>query len=432
MNNQYSILRRIRLSSALSGAAIALTAAFALPAQAQISFDEVFASPENAQLNLDYAKQEAAAGNLLQAASTLERLLYAEPNWDSARLFYTYVLIQLDDRQGAAREAQLLDARPLSVSQRSELAKYNAALNGAAPSASTDESGVSGRVSLGVRYDDNGANALTDIVNPSSDEDDLSFVASVALDGQHSLTQGLNLIGGVSARYRTPSEKRSKSYSDFGLNAGLGGEAGDIDWTARFGARTVHLDGQEFLTEIGPRASLGFKLSDATRLNLGGAAVYQGYESLSGLPNERFRSGQKYSLSAGVTHKASAKTRYGANIGYDLKNAKTTIFAYDAWRLGANVFHTLDEGRYLRGDLSYRTVDYDGINGFATPPVARDDDQVFARAAYGVRLNSILPSFDIPDRVFVEGALDLVDRNSNINAFDYDNIGAQLSLNWEF
>ena len=432
MDNYYSVLLRKRYRSLLSSAAIAVITVFGMPAQAQISFDEVFASPENAQLNLDYAKQEAAAGNLLQAASTLERLLYAEPNWDSARLFYTYVLIQLDDRQGAAREAKLLDGRPLSTTQRSELAKYNAVLSGKTISASAGDSGVSGRVSLGVRYDDNGANALTDVVNPSTDEDDLSLVASIAVDGRHALTTGVKLIGGISARHRAPSEKRSKSYSDFGINAGLAGEAAGVDWAARLGARTINLDGEEFLTEIGPRAALGYKLSELTRLDFAGAAVYQDYKSLSSLPNERFRSGQKYSLSAGVTHKASAKTRYGANIGYDLKNAKSKIFAYDAWRLSGNIFHTLNEDRYLRGDLSYRMVDYDGINGFVTPPVARDDDQIYARAAYGIRLNSVLPALGVSDRVFVEGALDLVDRDSNINAFDYDNIGAQLSLNWEF
>ena len=410
---------------------VSLAASYIMSGQAgaQITFEQVFASPENAQLNLDYAKQEAAAGNLLQAGSTLERLLYAEPNWDSARLFYTYVLLQLDDRQGAERELKLLEGRPLNGQQEADLRRYQAALRGDA--ASTSGSEFDARIKVGVRYDDNGANALTDVVNRTGDKDDVSLVARGSFTARAPLMVGLDVLGGGSVYLREPSEDSSRSYRNLAANIGIGG--GDkTEWNARFGARLASLGGDTYLTELGPRARLSFTLSEDATLSVGGAAVYQEYDSLPGLPNERFRSGQKYSLHGAITRKISPQTRIGLSLRYDDKHAKTDIFAYDAIRLGANMFHTLNTDQYVRGNVSYRNVSYDGMNVFFTPSTTRDDDHIYARAAYGVRLSALSETFSAMDNVYLEGALDFIDRSSNIAAFDYDNVGAELSLTWDF
>ncbi len=417
------------LRLAFIAASLPLTGLFALPASAQITFEQVFENPDNPQLNLEYAKQEAAAGNLLQAASTLERLLYAEPNWDSARIFYADVLLQLDDRQAASREMILLENRPLTASQRADLVRINQVVTGA-PKAKNPR-GISGRASVGVRIDDNGANALTDVVNPSSDQDDVSLIARASLGGRTPIVGGLDLLGDAGAYFRLPSEDASRSYSNLHINLGIGGGE-QVEWDVRMGARSVGLDGDDFLTEIGPRAGLGFSLNDTTTVRLGGAAVYQDYEFLPNLPNEQFRTGQKYSVMGSVSHKASDKTRIGASLGFDDKRAKADILAYDAWRVGANVFHTVSADHYLRGNVSYRSVSYDGLNGFVTPAVAREDEHIYARAAYGVRLSAIADMFSAMDSVFLEGAVDVIDRGSNIAVFDYDNVGASLSLNWDF
>ena len=426
-NTKLQSLGMVR-SIAIAGAMTVATV-MAGQASAQITFEEVFANPDNAQLNLDYAKQEAESGNLLQAGSTLERLLYAEPNWDSARLFYAYVLLQLDDRQGAERELDLLEGRPLNGQQEADLRRYQAAMRGDA--ASTSGSEIDARIKVGVRYDDNGANALTDVVNRTGDKDDVSLVARGSFTARAPMTAGLDILGGGSVYLREPSEDTSRSYRNLAANIGVGG-GDNIEWSARFGARLASLDGDSYLTELGPRAGVSFPLSEDTKLSLGGAAVYQEYDSLPGLPNERFRSGQKYSLSGALSRKLSPQTRIGASLRYDYKDAKTDIFAYDAIKLGGNIFHTLNTDKYVRGDISYRNVSYDGVNGFVTPPRTRDDDHIYARAAYGVRLSALADAFSSADNVFLEGAVDVIDRSSNISAFDYDNVGAELSLTWDF
>src|SRR5262245_17466219 len=63
------------------------------------SFDQVLTAPDDPQINLSFATQEADDGHLLNAAAALERLLLAHPNAHSVRLFYAVVLYRLNDLQ---------------------------------------------------------------------------------------------------------------------------------------------------------------------------------------------------------------------------------------------------------------------------------------------------------------------------------------------
>lgn len=105
----YKRLNKIAVITAVM--MLSATASFAKP----ITFDDVYASPDNAALNLAFANQQISKGDLLSAANTLERLLLSHPNRDSVRLLYAKVLFMLDDKNGAKRELTLLKARSLSA-----------------------------------------------------------------------------------------------------------------------------------------------------------------------------------------------------------------------------------------------------------------------------------------------------------------------------
>ena len=47
----------------------------------RITFEQIYAQPDNQELNLNYARQQAAEGDYISAAGTLERLLFAQPDW---------------------------------------------------------------------------------------------------------------------------------------------------------------------------------------------------------------------------------------------------------------------------------------------------------------------------------------------------------------
>ena len=90
----------IRIKRFAFAASVAVSTGFLAPmtAQAEITYEQILAAPDDSKLNLAYARQAAA----------LERLLLARPNWDSVRLFYGFVLYRLDDMTGAKRELRAL------------------------------------------------------------------------------------------------------------------------------------------------------------------------------------------------------------------------------------------------------------------------------------------------------------------------------------
>lgn len=119
------------VAGGLVGVALLCGANVALAADGdanKISFEQIYAAPDDVALNLQYARQAVKAGDLLAAAGALERLLLTTPDADSARFFYAQVLYRMDDKQAAAREFDQLDSRALSPAHIKALAAYRKAL----------------------------------------------------------------------------------------------------------------------------------------------------------------------------------------------------------------------------------------------------------------------------------------------------------------
>jgi len=89
-----------------------------------IAFEDVFQNPDDNVLRLNYARQQASLGDFISAAHALEGMLYANPNWDTARLFYAILLVELDDRAAAIYEFNILMDRPLSAEHKSIVKAY--------------------------------------------------------------------------------------------------------------------------------------------------------------------------------------------------------------------------------------------------------------------------------------------------------------------
>ena len=98
-------------------------------AQAQVTYQQILANPDDLKLNLEYARQAVASGRLQEAASALERLLLHRPNWDAVRLFYALVLYRLGNLDGSKRELEKLEGRGLSAKQEADRVKYLALIN---------------------------------------------------------------------------------------------------------------------------------------------------------------------------------------------------------------------------------------------------------------------------------------------------------------
>ena len=94
-----------------------------------VSFEQVFQNPNDTDLKLNYARQQAASGDFLSAATALEGMLYISSDWDSARLFYAIVLAELDDNHAATYEFNILANRPISAADMAITEAYLKKLN---------------------------------------------------------------------------------------------------------------------------------------------------------------------------------------------------------------------------------------------------------------------------------------------------------------
>lgn len=391
----------------------------------RITFDQIYAEPDNQELNLNYARQQAADGDYIAAAGTLERLLFAQPDWDSARLYYALVLHKLDDVMGAEQQLKLLDDRPLSDTQREQVALYRGEL-GSTRSASGGDSNFSGRLVAGVRWDDNAGNALADSTLAVANRGDVAgFLQGSFRFSSPMGDNGMKFRAGINGQTLRHETFSNSDYDTIGGNIGIGGNADNLSWAVDAQALKVFISGSDYLTQIGPKLSVTANLSPDTKLTLSGAYYDQDYKDLSFTFGETGRSGDKYTILASIKRKLSEKTVIGASIGYDNKNAATTVFAYDGFRFGANFRTKMENGVYVKGRVQYRMLSYDTV----APAVARDDDHISGRLSLGAALTDLGIN---AENMAVEAGVNYTNRGSSVVGFDYENIGAVFKLIFDF
>ena len=431
----FKAVKTLLSGTALAGAISAFSSA-AIAADydgPQITFEQIYASPDDQQLNLNYARQQAAAGDYISAASALERMLFSQPDWDSARLFYALVLYKLDDRQAAFSELDTLEARPLSADQMAQVKAYRNEF--AEPVSGTKSSNFSGRVAFGVRTDDNAGNALIEdiLLSFANVSDSSAFIqgnllysAPLAQNGKVKFRIGVN---GQARRHETFSRN---DYDTFSGNVGFtGGMGGGMSWAIDAQASQTNISGRKYLSQVGGQVKFTKSLSSKTTGWVSGGWYDQTYKNLPFTFNEPARSGDKILLLIGATHKISENANYSLSAGYEDKNASNQLFAYNGLRAQGNFFNGFNNGIYMRGNATYRKLDYKG------PTPNRKDDHIYGRLGFGTSLNTIgswmgmSPSANL-DSMYLEIAGNYTNRDSNLATLKYENKGVELKFLWDF
>ena len=392
-----------------------------------VTFQEVYNNPDDEALNLLYARQRAATGDLLSAAGTLERLLYTQPTWDSARLYYALVLHQLDDKQAALRELDILEGRPLSIDQKEQLRLHRSKIMNSGSISSSKK--LSGIVSIGFGYDDNVGNALSDSLLISSDEADESFTGYAALNYSTPVgaEDGVKFNATVSGLIRRQFSFTQSDYSSFGGRAGFSDNPEGWEWSAALDVRQVNIDGDKYLTQYGPVLELGKSVSNTVSLILTGSYFDQDYYDLPFTFNETDRSGSRALIMPGINYESENGLGVIVQIGYETKDARDESFAYDGLRIQGQFINEFDNSVYLTGIARYRDLNYNG-----TSP-QRSDEQFEGRLAIGTQVNKVTgwlgakPNSRLND-LSVETGLNYTNRSSNIPTFEYENLGAEARL----
>ena len=89
-------------------------------AQTISDLEDVSRAAEQPASGMALARKQAANGALLDALSTLERVILNNPSANEAWLYHASLLCQLDDRQGAMIEFEALRGHDISPSAMSE------------------------------------------------------------------------------------------------------------------------------------------------------------------------------------------------------------------------------------------------------------------------------------------------------------------------
>ena len=83
--------------------------------------EPLIAPAQKVDSGIALARQQIGQGDLLGAASTLERVIIQNPESVGPRLLYVALLCRLDDRQGAAVELSLMPKRSVPDSYWTEV-----------------------------------------------------------------------------------------------------------------------------------------------------------------------------------------------------------------------------------------------------------------------------------------------------------------------
>jgi tetratricopeptide (TPR) repeat protein len=95
----------------------------ALPTR-KVTFADILANPDDIELNLAYAQNQIADGNVQGASATYERILLIQPENARVRLLYAIVLFRLDSLKEAERELLTISKLKMPAGLRSQIDHY--------------------------------------------------------------------------------------------------------------------------------------------------------------------------------------------------------------------------------------------------------------------------------------------------------------------
>lgn len=429
-----SVQRRLRPAFVVGLGLIVSMPLAASSAHAEITFAQIMANPDDPELNLAYARQKVASGELQQAAAALERLLLSRPNWDAARLFYGIVLYRLDDKIGARRELEALEGRGLNAAQEADRQKHLALLKRQSKSVR-----MTYKSSLGMRYDTNPGRVSDTVAatTAANDDDDYAFASASRFRLERDIDNGRGdyLFFQANLVNRQFFEvNRADSISGSGK---IGGRFhfrnGSITPFANMSS--LWLQEEKLRTTTGGGAELALTLSSKVALMLRGQGIYEDYHTTSYSTIGNRRDGWQYSGGVKLRWRPQDSLTITTGYSYRDKDADFDGFSFDEsalWITGQKLF---GKGRYLT--LSARGVhtEYEQVDNFYSNTVAREDDRIRLRAAAGAPLATLFSGVELPlfmRDIVAEAGVTYSSQESNIGQLDIKNTTVDLTFHKRF
>lgn len=201
-------------------------------AQAEISYADILADPDNPVLNQQFARERLAGGDAKAALAAVERVLVAEPTNLGARLFRAEVLAALGADLQAEGELNALAALPLPADIKARVAAMQARIDQRRKRLTTQLN-----LSLGYTENDNAANWPSDntvLLNgePVATGGDNAY-EQVLIDGtevsEPVKDDAINSSLSLSGDYDLGGENWRSVFVSAATNSNSGGDTGYMD-----------------------------------------------------------------------------------------------------------------------------------------------------------------------------------------------------------
>lgn len=419
-----------------------------------IPFEQILAAPENIQLNIAYARQQIAAGDLKEAGVTLERILLIDPSMHDVRVLYGLVLYRLGLYDRARYELELaLESGDLPPPLRAEAETYLNRIK-------YEQRVTRGSLTLttGIDWDRNRNQApssgqvlftlpvgsppafLTTTLPAQERNGDAAFIFSAQGRLIHDLgSQEGHMLHAEVSYYHSDKHEVDRLDLD-ATTLALGGTwyAGDWSFTPRVRGGFYWLQGEDYLATIGGDLEVAYRWNPHVKSYVTLRGEDEDFRATTDFISAPLRSGRRLGARTGVQWRFSTTQTLSVEAMYmdkqgsascSLTGAVSGCESYD--RYGANVQHSwlLGRGAFSLIGAWAEKSKYDGVDRFISPTLVRDEWLYRARATVGAPLSFFLPNAPeaVKDiNIIAQYEYETVD--SNILNFDYKTHQAALLL----
>ncbi|MEO0035902.1 MAG: hypothetical protein RLZZ501_1925 [Pseudomonadota bacterium] len=412
----------------------------------EVSWEQVRQHPDDPAINAAWARQQIRRGNLLGAATALERLLLLHPEAAEIRLVHALVLLRLDDKVTAQSELEAIDPAQLSPDLRRERTQALEELD-----RRTKRLHQSVTLTLGGHYDDN-RNA-----SPTSGNiliNDLSFtlegsaqkrsdwgkLAQTAYDFDYDLGTDprLSLYGSLAVMGDRQSALQVYNTVSGGATGGLRYTDGPVKAQVGLIWASMAMNDDYYLSDYGVTGNLSYRLAEGWEAISSLRVEKQVFHDIYADRTATDSSGILATMWGGVQWHPTPAHTVALSLGASRRNAATEYMSNtrravrlgDTWLLGAGQFVA------LTGELG--AAAYHAPNPtFSTQPRRDNDSRV--TLTYGVPLGTVAGLFGVeaPEQVsdmVASVSAEHYHMQSTLTNYTYTNIRTQalLSKRWEF
>ncbi|MDF1762314.1 MAG: hypothetical protein P1U57_02795 [Oleibacter sp.] len=429
----------------------------------EVSFAEVFADPDNLDLNYCYLRQKLERGELKSALPVVERILLLEPHQEQARVLYASLLYHNDMMSDAKREFTDIDRVRLPQSNQNLVIDYLRRID------ELDKRlNQSIDITFGGHFDDN-RNAAPEgdtilfygFEFPFKIEkvDDYGTQVSVRYDIAYKFGEYRNhrVLGSLEYARDNQAFFDEQDFASLNTSTGARFDLGGADLTA-LGFYSFHrLSGSSFLRSVGSQLNLSHSWHLREQKLTYRAVASSGWFSDTYINSDASNSAEASSgdrtnvrLYGSVTFDTHQQLSLGINYGTkDTDKANTPEYAYDSWSAalghlwlfgaGHSVSTYVSGGRLsylgtsesITGDTSKVRLDTPvRVSVTLTTPVAWFVNFV----SYGFRERQVKTTSDIAALKNFTFSLsgEYLSNHSNIPNYDYDNVRWQALFSKRF